>query len=210
MEFIKSLADFFIHLDLHIGALTAAYGAWTYLIIFLIIFCETGLVVTPFLPGDSLLFVLGALSAQGTLHVEWLLGLLSAAAILGNVVNYSVGRILAPKVFNNERIPFLKQEYLNRTRDFYAKYGAKTIIITRFVPIIRTFAPFLAGVGSMSYGKFMTYNAVGGILWVFVGVLSGVFFGNLPFVQKNFSAVILMIVGISLIPAVIEYLKHRE
>ena len=210
MEIIKSFLDLFIHLDRHVVELTAHYGTWIYAIVFAIIFSETGFVVTPFLPGDSLLFVLGALAAQGSLHVGLLLLLLSIAAILGNTANYSIGKLLAAKVLNNERIPFLKQEYLDRTRDFYAKYGAKTIIITRFVPIIRTFAPFLAGVGNMPYGKFISYNIAGGLLWVLVGVLSGFFFGNLPFVSKHFSLVVLGIVVASLVPVVLEFLKHKS
>ena len=166
--------------------------------------------MTPFLPGDSLLFVLGALAAQGSFSLILLLVSLSIAAILGNVANYAIGQWLAPKIFNNEKIPLLNKEHLKRTEGFYAKYGAKTIIITRFVPIVRTIAPFLAGVGHMPYAKFFAYNVGGGLLWVLVGIFSGYFFGNLPFVQKNFSLVVLAIVVISLIPAVIEYLKHRK
>ena len=210
MDIIKQCLDLFVHLDHHVAGLAAQYGAWIYGIVFGIIFSETGLVVAPFLPGDSLLFVLGALAAKGSLRLDALLFLLSAAAVLGNMVNYSAGRVLAPKIFNNEHVPFLKKEHLQRTRDFYEKYGAKTIIITRFVPIVRTFAPFLAGVGGMAYGKFTVYNLAGGILWVLVGVLSGFFFGNLAFVSEHFSMVVLAIVVISLIPAVWEYLKHKK
>ena len=209
METIKSFIDVFVHLDHHMAAMAAQYGAWVYALVFAIIFSETGFVVTPFLPGDSLLFVLGALAAQGSLRLDVLLLLLSIAAISGNMVNYTIGRILAPRVFNNQRLRFLKPEYLTRTHNFYEKYGAKTIIITRFVPLIRTFAPFMAGVGNMSYGKFTAYNVAGGLLWVAVGVLSGFFFGNLPFVSGHFSLVVLMIVVISLLPAVYEFLKHR-
>jgi len=210
MEFIHHFADFFIHLDTHIASISAHYGAWTYLIIFVIIFCETGLVVTPFLPGDSLLFVLGAMAAVGDLQLALLIILLSIAAVGGNMLNYTIGIFLSNKVLNKEAIPFIKQAYIERTHEFFEKYGAKTIIITRFVPIIRTFAPFMAGVGSMPYGKFTVYNIVGGTGWVLVGTLSGFFFGNLPFVRKNFSLVILAIVFVSLIPAVLEYLKHRR
>lgn len=210
MEISKIFVNYFLHLDHTISAVTAHWGAWTYVILFVLIFCETGLVVTPFLPGDSLLFVLGALAADGNLQLIILVLVLSAAAISGNMVNYSIGVALSQRVINHQHIPFVKQAYIKRTHDFFEKYGAKTIVITRFVPIIRTFAPFLAGVGSMPYGKFTTYNTMGGMLWVLVGTLSGYFFGNLPFVRKNFSLVILAIVVISLIPAALEYLKHKK
>lgn len=210
MEIIKSFVDLFVHLDHHMAEMVAQYGQWVYGIVFLIIFSETGFVVTPFLPGDSLLFVLGALAAQGSLNLGLLLLLTSAAAVLGNMTNYQIGRMLAPRMFNNENIPFLKKEYLDKTHQYFEKYGAKTIIITRFVPIVRTFAPFLAGVGNMPYGEFSLFNIVGGIFWVLVGALSGYFFGNLPFVSKHFSLVVLAIVVISLIPAVWEFLKLRK
>ena len=210
MEIIKSLLDFFIHLDHHLGTIIQNYGTWTYLIVFLIIFCETGLVVTPFLPGDSLLFALGTFAAIGSLNIVWLIVLLSTAAILGDSVNYWIGHLLAPRVFRNENIRFIKREYLERTQAFYAKYGGKTIIIARFVPIIRTFAPFLAGVGSMSYGRFLIYNVAGGVLWVCLFVPAGYFFGNLPIVRKNFTLVIFAIIIISILPAVIEYLRHKK
>ena len=192
------------------ASISAHYGALTYLILFLIIFCETGLVVTPFLPGDSLLFVLGAMAALGDLQLPALIVILSIAAISGNMLNYSIGLFLSKQVINKQAIPFVKQAYIDRTHEYFEKYGAKTIIITRFIPLIRTFAPFMAGVGSMPYGRFITYNIVGGTAWVLVGIFSGYFFGNLPFVQKNFSLVILGIVVISLIPAVVEYLKHQK
>jgi len=210
MEFIHHLIDLFMHLDRHMASVTAHYGAWTYGIVFVIIFCETGLVVTPFLPGDSLLFVLGALAAAGDLQLGLLLVLLSIAAIGGNMLNYTIGVFLSSRVLAHQDIPFVKKSYIDRTHEFFEEYGAKTIIITRFVPIIRTFAPFMAGVGNMPYGKFTIYNFIGGAAWVLVGVLSGFFFGHLPFVQKNFSLVILAIVFISLIPAVLEYLKHQK
>jgi membrane-associated protein len=210
MEMIHHFADFFIHLDTHIASISAHYGPWTYLIVFVIIFCETGLVVTPFLPGDSLLFVLGAMAALGDLQLIPLILGLSIAAISGNMVNYTIGLFLSKRVLNDQAIPFVKQAYVDRTREFFEKYGAKTIIITRFVPIIRTFAPFMAGVGSMPYSRFTIYNIVGGGAWVLVGVFSGFFFGNLPFVRKNFSLVILVIVFISLIPAFLEYIKHQQ
>jgi membrane-associated protein len=196
-------------LENFVSSICAHYGAWTYLILFVIIFCETGLVVTPFLPGDSLLFVLGAMAAVGDMRLPVLILCLSLAAISGNMLNYTIGVFLSNRVMNNEAIPFVKQAYIKRTREFFGKYGAKTIVITRFVPILRTFAPFMAGVGSMPYGKFTVYNIVGGTAWVLVGTLSGFFFGNLPFARNNFSLVILAIVFISLIPAVVEFIKHR-
>ncbi len=210
MQLLHQFIDLFVHLDHHINTVIQNYGLWTYLILFVIIFCETGLVVTPFLPGDSLLFAVGALSVNGPLQPEGLIVLLSIAAIAGDSANYGIGSLLAPRVLRNERIHFIKPEHIQRTHRFYEKYGAKTIILVRFVPIIRTFAPFLAGVGSMTYRKFLTYNVIGGILWVVIGVLSGHFFGNLPFVRKNFSLVVLAIVVISLIPAIVESLRHRQ
>jgi membrane-associated protein len=210
MEMIHHCVDIFVHLDRHMADITAHYGAWTYLIVFVIIFCETGLVVTPFLPGDSLLFVLGALAAVGDLHLTPLILLLSLAAISGNMVNYTVGVFLSGQVIHKKAIPLVKQSYIERTHAFFEKYGAKTIIITRFVPIIRTFAPFMAGVGGMPYGKFTIYNIIGGTGWVLVGVLSGYFFGNLPVVRDHFSSVILAIVFISLIPAIVEFIKHKQ
>ena len=194
----------------HVSYIIAHYGAWTYLILFIVIFCETGLVVTPFLPGDSLLFILGAMAATGNLQLTALILLLSLAAISGNMLNYTIGMFLSNKVINNQAIPFVKQAYIKRTHAFFEKYGAKTIVITRFVPILRTFAPFMAGVGSMPYGKFTIYNIIGGTAWVLVGILSGFYFGNLPFVRHNFSLVILAIVFISLIPAAIEFIKHKQ
>ena len=210
MEILHRGADFFIHLDRHMAAISAHYGVWTYLILFLIIFCETGLVVTPFLPGDSLLFVLGAMAAGGDLNLSVLIVGLSIAAVGGNMLNYAIGVFLSRKVINQEALPFIKRAYIERTQAFFEKYGAKTIILTRFVPIIRTFAPFMAGVGSMPYGKFTLYNLIWGTAWVVVGIFSGFFFGNLLFVREHFSLVILAIVVISLIPAVIEYFKHKK
>jgi membrane-associated protein len=194
----------------HVSYLSAHYGAWTYLILFAIIFCETGLVITPFLPGDSLLFVLGAMAAVGDLQLNILLLGLSLAAIGGNMLNYAIGVFLSNRVLNNHAIPFVKQAYIIRTHQFFEKYGAKTIVLTRFVPILRTFAPFMAGVGSMPYGLFTIYNVIGGTAWVLVGVLGGFYFGNLPFVRKNFSLVILAIVFISLIPTIVEIIKHKK
>jgi membrane-associated protein len=210
MEILHSFVDFFLHLDRHMSSISAHYGAWTYLILFVIIFCETGLVVTPYLPGDSLLFVLGTLAAVGDLQLAVLVLVLSIAAISGNILNYTIGAYLSKRVINDQDIPFVKQAYIKRTRDFFKDYGAKTIVITRFVPIIRTFAPFMAGVGSMPYGQFTIYNIIGGTAWVLVGLLSGFFFGNLPFVRNNFSLVILAIALISLIPAALEFIKHKK
>ena len=211
MEFIHSIADFIIHIDHHINTLVSNYGAWSYAILFAIIFCETGLIIMPFLPGDSLLFVIGALAAsEGPLDVKLVLMLLTAAAILGNTVNYQVGRMLAPKIFRNENIRFLNKEHLQKTQAFFDRHGSKAIIITRFMPILRTCAPFLAGVGSMPYSKFTLYNVVGGILWVSLFVLAGYFFGKVPFIEHNFSKVILVIIVVSLLPAVIEILRHNK
>jgi membrane-associated protein len=210
MEILHSFVDFFLHLDRHMSSISVHYGAWTYLILFVIIFCETGLVVTPYLPGDSLLFVLGAMSAVGDLQLAVLVPVLSLAAISGNILNYTIGAHLSKRVINDQAIPLVKQAYIKRTRDFFKDYGAKTIVITRFVPIIRTFAPFMAGVGGMPYRQFTIYNIIGGTAWVLVGLLSGFFFGNLPFVRNNFSLVILAIVFISLIPAALEFIKHRK
>lgn len=210
MEFIVQIIGFFVHLDDHMQTIIQTYGLWTYLIVFLIVFCETGLVFTPFLPGDSLLFVLGALAAAEALELKYLLILLSVAAVLGDTVNYWIGHALAGKVSRKEKILFLKQEYLTKTQKFYEKYGNQTIILARFVPIVRTFAPFLAGVGSMKYSKFLLYNLVGGLLWVFLFVLAGYFFGNLPFVEHNFSLVIFGIIILSIIPMVVEFIRHRQ
>ena len=210
MEFVLHIIDFFVHLDHHLNAIIDDYGTWTYLIVFVIVFCETGLVFTPFLPGDSLLFALGTLSAGGPLKGDWLFFVLAGAAILGDSANYWIGHLLAPKVFKKEHIRFLRQDHLERTHQFFEKYGGKTIIIARFIPIIRTFAPFLAGVGAMTYGKFFLYNVVGGILWVASFLTAGYFFGNLPIVKRNFTLVIFVIIIISILPGVFEYLNHRR
>lgn len=210
MELLKKLFDFVMHLDIHLRALIQTYGLWTYLILFVVIFCETGLVVTPFLPGDSLIFAAGTFAAAKALNVWLLFLILSAAAVIGDTVNYWIGKIVGPKVFHKEKTRFFKKEYLDRTHEFYEKYGAETIIIARFVPIIRTFAPFVAGVGKMTYGKFLSYNVIGGVGWVAIFTFGGYFFGNIPFVKKNFSIVIIAIILISLVPAVLEVLKYRK
>jgi len=210
VEFLSKIIDFIIHLDTHLSDLIQTYGLWTYLILFVVIFCETGLVVTPFLPGDSLIFAAGTFAARGDLKVGWLFLVLAAAAVLGDTVNYWIGKIIGPKIFHKEKTRFFKKEYLDRTHEFYEKYGAETIIIARFVPIIRTFAPFVAGIGRMTYLKFISYNVIGGVGWVATFTFGGYFFGNIPFVKKNFSIVIIAIILISLVPAVLEFLKHRK
>jgi len=210
MDLLLTFIDIFIHLDLHLIWLIQHFGVWVYLIVFIIVFCETGLVVTPFLPGDSLLFGLGALAAIGDLNVAWLFVLLSSAAIAGDTVNYFIGKYVGPKVFHQDTNRFLKREYLEKTRRFYEKYGGKTIVIARFVPIIRTFAPFVAGIGAMTYSKFIIYNVLGGIAWVAVFIFGGYYFGNLPIVKNNFTLVIMAIIIISVLPGVIEYFRHRR
>jgi membrane-associated protein len=210
MELIQQLFGIFVHLDKHLELIIRDYGLWTYLILFLIIFCETGLVVTPFLPGDSLLFAAGALAATTSLEVGWLLGLLGIAAIAGDTVNYWIGNLVGPRVFNGEGTRFLNREHLERTHRFYEKHGGKTIIIARFMPIIRTFAPFVAGVGSMSYGRFILYNVVGGLFWVATFIVGGYLFGNIPAVKRNFTLVIMVIIVFSVLPGVVEFIRHRR
>ena len=209
MDFIAFLFDFVLHLDQHLNLLIANYGSWTYGILFLIVFMETGLVVTPFLPGDSLLFAAGTFAALGSLDPIILFLLLTTAGILGDTVNYSVGAYIGPRAFSGE-IKFLKKEHLDRTHKFYEKHGGKTIILARYIPIIRTFAPFVAGIGSMTYSRFILFNVVGAISWVGVFVFGGYFFGNLPLVQNHFEIVIMTIILISLVPAVWEFLQHRR
>ncbi len=208
-EFLKVIIDFIIHIDVHLGEIIRSYGLWTYLILFIIIFCETGLVVAPLLPGDSLLFAAGTFAARGDLNPLWLFLLLSVAAILGDTVNYWIGNYVGPKVFHGEKVRFLNKEYLDRTHQFYEKYGGKTIIIARFVPIIRTFAPFVAGIGSMTYGRFISYNVIGGIVWIAAFTYAGYFFGNIPMVKGNFTLVIFVIIILSVMPGVIEFIKHK-
>jgi membrane-associated protein len=209
MDLIHWFVDFFLHLDQHLAEVIQRYGTSTYALLFLIVFLETGLVVTPLLPGDSLLFAAGSFAGLGVLRLWPLFFLLCAAAILGDTVNYAIGARLGPKVFHYPKSRFFNPEHLKKTHAFYEKYGGKTIIIARFVPIVRTFAPFVAGIGEMSYARFLAYNVTGGILWVSVCLFSGYFFGNLPLVKQNFSLVVIAIVFISLLPAVIEYLRHR-
>ena len=209
MGLIERLIDLLLHLDKHLNDVIGQYGAWTYLILFLIVFCETGLVVTPILPGDSLLFAAGAFAALGSLNVIWLFVLLSIAAIVGDTVNYWVGYWVGPKVFHRENVRFLNKKHLEQTHRFYEKYGGKTIIIARFIPIVRTFAPFVAGIGRMSYWQFIAYNVIGGIAWVAICVFAGYYFGNIDVVKKNFSLVIIAILLISVLPMVFEFVRHR-
>jgi membrane-associated protein len=210
MELLLNFVDVFLHLDKHLNEIIQNYGAITYAILFLIIFCETGLVVTPILPGDSLLFAVGAFAALGSLDIGLVLALLSVAAVAGDTVNYWIGNYVGPKIFHKENVRFLNKKHLERTRHFYEKYGGKTIIIARFIPIIRTFAPFVAGIGSMSYRRFISFNVIGGLLWIVGFISAGYFFGNIPIVKKNFSLVILAIIIISIMPAVIEYFNQRS
>lgn len=209
MEWLSFIVDVFLHLDKYLDQIVQNYGVWTYAILFAVIFMETGLVVTPFLPGDSLLFAAGAFAALGSFDIWLLMGLLIVAAILGDTANYWIGHKIGPRAFSGE-VRFLKKEYLDRTHEFYERHGGKTIILARFVPIVRTFAPFVAGVGAMSYGKFITYNVVGGITWVVLFLFAGYFFGNIPAVQHNFTLVILGIIFVSVLPAVYEFIKERR
>jgi membrane-associated protein len=209
MDLIKQFVDLFLHLDKHLSEIIAQFGTGTYFILFAIIFAETGLVVTPFLPGDSLLFAAGSFAALGDLDVHTLFVGLTIAAILGDGVNYWVGSRIGPRVYAAES-RLIKREHLDRTREFYARHGGKTVVMARFVPIIRTFAPFVAGVGAMNYGKFVLYNVAGAVLWVGLFVYGGYFFGNLPVVKQNFTLVILAIIALSVLPIVVEYLKGRK
>lgn len=209
MELIKDFIDIILHLDKYLDLIIRSYGVWTYVLLFLIIFCETGLVITPFLPGDSLLFAAGTFTAIGSLDVGLLIILLSIAAIAGDNVNYWIGHFAGSKAFLDKETRFLNKEYLNRTHRFYEKHGGKTIVIARFLPIIRTFAPFVAGVGRMTYRRFTVYNIAGGIVWVLTFVLGGYFFGNIPFVKNNFTVVIIAIIFISFLPGIIELLHQR-
>ncbi len=206
MEIITLLIDIFIHLDEYLSDILIRFGSWTYILLFGVIFAETGLVITPFLPGDSLLFAIGAFAAKGAINIWLIVPLLIAAAIIGDSVNYAIGNYIGPRVFT-DNIRFLKREHLQKAHAFYEKHGGKTIILARFIPIIRTFAPFVAGVGSMTYSKFVLYNVVGALIWVPLFSFAGFYFGNLPFVQRNFEYVILVIIFLSLLPAVYEYFK---
>jgi membrane-associated protein len=208
MQILKGLLDFVLHLDKHLSPIIQEYGSWTYLLLFAIVFCETGLVVTPFLPGDSLLFAAGAFAANGSLSIWALIGALVVAAVLGDTANYWIGHFLGARLVASGRL--IKPAHLAKTHEFFEKYGGKAVIIARFVPIVRTFTPFVAGLGSMSYGRFMAYNVVGGAGWVLLCTVAGYLFGNLPFVQKNFSLVVLIIIALSLVPMVWEIWSVRR
>lgn len=208
-EIIKDLVDLFLHIDKNLIAVVASYGGWSYLILFLIIFMETGLVVTPFLPGDSLIFAAGAISAMGSLSIYWLTALLIGAAFIGDTVNYWIGHFIGPRAFEGKN-KLLKKEHLLKAQHFYEKHGGKAIVLARFVPIVRTFAPFVAGVGKMNYGKFLYFNIVGGILWVTSFLFAGFFFGNLPVVKENFHNVIIVIILISVLPMGWEWYKSKK
>ena len=210
MEIISWLIDFVLHLDEHLRTLVQTYGVWAYAILFVIIFLETGVVVTPFLPGDSLLFVAGTIAAVGELNVHGLSALLIAAAILGDSLNYSIGRYLGPKVFHYEDSRFFKRAYLEYTRAFFERHGGKTIVIARFVPIVRTYAPFVAGIGRLTYRRFLFFNVTGAILWVVLLAYAGYFFGNLPIVRDNLTLAIMVIIVLSIMPGIVEYLRHRR
>ncbi|HXF86253.1 MAG TPA: DedA family protein [Anaerolineales bacterium] len=207
MDFLKDTFDLFLHLDEYLSSIIAAYGTWTYGILFVVIFIETGLVVMPFLPGDSLLFAAGTFAALGSLNVWGLIGLLIVAAVLGDAVNYSIGHYLGERAYH---IKWIKKEYLEKTHAFFEKHGGKAIFLARFVPIVRTFAPFVAGIGKMTYGYFATYNVVGGVTWVALFTLLGYFFGNIPFVKANFELVIIAIILISVVPMFVEWWKARR
>ena len=209
MELLQHALDFILHIDKHLLELVAKYGAWTYGILFGIIFCETGLVVTPFLPGDSLLFAAGALAGANALEIRMLVPLLIAAAVLGDNVNYVIGRSVGPRVFSAEHNRFFKREHLTRTHEFYERHGGKMLVLARFVPIVRTFAPFVAGIARMRYARFLAFSVAGGTLWVASFCLLGYFFGSLPIVQENFSIAVIAVIFISLIPMVVEVWKAR-
>jgi membrane-associated protein len=209
MSTLRHVIEFFLHLDAHLTALTAQYGVWTYAILFLVIFCETGLVVTPFLPGDSLLFAAGTIASLGGLNPVLLFLLLAIAAIAGDTVNYWIGHSFGDRIVRHDS-RWIKRSHIERTHRFYEKHGPKTIVLARFVPIVRTFAPFVAGVGAMTYRRFVVYNVFGGILWVGIFVFGGYFFGNLPPVRDNFSLVILAIIAVSILPGVVTFIRHRR
>jgi len=210
LDIIKDVIDVFLHLDKYLSVIIQSYGLLTYLILFIIIFAETGLVVMPFLPGDSLLFAAGAFAATGALDIKLLLATLSIAALLGDTVNYTMGKFIGKKIYEQETVKFIKKEHLLKTHRFYEKHGAITIIIARFIPIIRTFAPFVAGIGEMRYLKFMSYNISGGLLWVFLFVAGGYFFGNLPVVKNNFSLFIMAVILISVMPVIIGFFRESS
>lgn len=204
-----NLINFIMHIDKYLAILVQNYGIWVYLILFVFVFCETGLVVVPFLPGDSLLFAAAALAAKGIMNIKLIYVIFACAAILGDTVNFEIGHFIGPKIFDQEKVRFLKKEYLDKTKNFYEKHGGKTIIIARFIPIVRTFAPFVAGIGDMSYFKFISYNFIGGLLWVSLFVFAGYKFGNMPSVKNNFTIVIFAIIFISVLPGIIGLIKSK-
>ena len=210
MDFIPQLVDFVVHIDHHLDQIIQAYGTWTYLLLFVIIFCETGLVVTPFLPGDSLLFAVGAFAARESLDLTTSLLVLASASILGDTTNYLIGARVGPAVFQRKESRFFDPAHLEKAHRFYEKYGAKTIVLARFLPILRTFAPFVAGIGRMSYPRFLAYSVIGAAVWVGLFVLAGYFFGNIPIVRDNFSIVIMIIIALSIVPVVSEFIRHRR
>lgn len=212
MEFIRFIIDFILHIDVHLAELVAQYGVWVYAILFLILFCETGLVVTPFLPGDSLLFVAGALAAlpSNDINVHIMVALMVTAAILGDAINYTIGRVFGEKLFSNPDSKIFHRSYLDKTHQFYEKHGGKAIVLARFVPIIRTFAPFVAGMGKMSYRHFAAYNVIGALVWVLLFTYAGYLFGNVPIVQNNLKLLIVAIIVVSILPGVFEVWRHRR
>jgi len=211
IEVLQHAVDVVLHLDKYLAGIIQAYGVWTYLLLFVIVFCETGLVVTPFLPGDSLLFAVGTFAAVGALDLWLTIGLLLVAAVAGDALNYSIGARVGPAVFRRDDVRFLNRKHLDRTHEFYERYGPITIVIARFVPIVRTFAPFVAGMGRMTYARFALYNVTGAVLWITGLVLAGYAFGNIPIVRRNFSLVVLVIIALSILPAVIEgWRQHRK
>jgi membrane-associated protein len=210
MELLSSLFDLLVHLDQHLRGAAQNYGGWVYLLLFLIVFCETGLVVTPFLPGDSLLFVAGTLAGAGAMNVHLLVAFLIVAAVLGDSLNYAIGRWIGPRVFRRDDSWFFKRAYVDRTRAYFEKYGGRTIVIARFIPIIRTYAPFVAGIGRMDYRQFLLFNVGGAVLWVALTSYAGYLFGNIALVKNNLTLVILGIIALSLSPGIIEVLRHRQ
>lgn len=205
-----SIIDFILHIDKHLVELVQNYGNWVYIILALIIFCETGLVVTPFLPGDSLLFIIGTLTANGVLDIKLIVIILITAALVGDNVNYHIGKIIGPRIFQKENTRLLNRKHLIRTHEFYEKHGGKTIILARFIPIVRTFAPFVAGIGTMSYLKFLSFSIVGAVLWVITFVMGGYLFGNIPFIKNNLTIFVFLIIFISVMPAVIGFIKSKK
>jgi membrane-associated protein len=209
MTYITHFINIILHIDTYLIAIIQSFGNWTYLILFITIFCETGLVIIPFLPGDSLVFAAGAFAARGDMNLGILLIILCIAAVVGDTVNYEIGKYIGPKILKQDKIKFIKKEHLERTHKFYEKYGGKTIIFARFIPIVRTFAPFVAGIGEMSYKKFISYNIIGGISWICLFLFGGYIFGDIPMVKNNFTSVIYAIIVISVLPALFEFLRQK-